>query len=70
MYIVSVADMCGVFEEYTHASFDDALACFKHVLRAHKGKKYAVCIHNKDQCDYQSNGLTYDECEAVDMVQV
>ena len=68
MYSVNVYDRAGEFERNECGSFELALAVVREKRRAYPEK--VVKVFNLDRCDYDTDGLTEDEREAVDNVEV
>ena len=63
-YAVGVYDCAGEFAVETLATFDETVTLAARWRREYPGK--VVCVSNLDRCDYDTNGLTEDERDALD----
>ena len=66
MYSVNVYDQAGEFDSTKCATFDVALAMAQERQRQYPRK--VVEVFNLDRCDYDTNGLTEEERDALDEV--
>ena len=66
MYSVNVYDCAGEFDSTKCATFEIALAMAQERQRQYPRKH--VEVFNIDRCDYDTNGLTEGEREALDEV--
>lgn len=66
-YAVGVYDRAGEFERIECDGFGDVLRTVAAKRAAYPGK--VVEAFNLDRCDYDTNGLTEDQREALDEVQ-
>lgn len=66
MYSVNVYDQAGEFDSTNCATFEIALAMAQERQRQYPRK--VVQVFNLDRCDYDTNGLTEDERDALDEV--
>jgi hypothetical protein len=67
-YDVSVNDCAGEYLSRTVAEFSAALALYVAFRAKYPGK--VVLVSNLDRCDYNTDGLTEDEQDAIDSVLV
>ena len=63
-YHVSVNDCAGLFCEQKVDGFEACVALVVEFTRKYPGK--VVCPSNLDRCDYDTDGLTEDERDALD----
>lgn len=66
-YSVGVYDCAGEYSTTSCTDFAHLLAVVALMRRLYPGK--VVQAFNLDRCDYDTNGLTEDERDAVDEVQ-
>lgn len=62
-YSVNVYDCAGQFSKTECSSFQGAYLAAVAAKALYPGK--AVCVFNLDRCDYNTDGLTEDEAEAL-----
>lgn len=66
-FSVNVYDCCGLFDWENLDSFDLVPATVARLRAKYPGK--IVQAFNNDRCDYDTNGLTEDERDAIDGVE-
>ena len=64
MYEVALFDCAGRYREWYCADFDAALNVARGAQTKWPDKH--VCVFNNEKCDYDTNGLTEEEQEALD----
>jgi hypothetical protein len=65
-YSVGVYDCAGEFTTREVDTFEECLSVVAEFSRLYPDK--VVCAANLDRCDYDTDGLTEDEREAIELV--